>query len=160
MNQAKKVITDELHAPARRNFPRRKVILRGIDETWQADLVDMQKYSRVNKGYNFLLTVIDNVSKFAWGIPLKNKSRPELKNAFKNLFREGRVPQKLHVDKGTEFYNQHIRALLKSYKVHLYSTFSEKKASICDRFNRTLKTTCGKNSVCVEVINGLIYYLH
>ena len=70
MNNVKNTITDELHAPARRNFPRRKVIMRGIDETWQADLVDMQKYSRVNKGYNFLLTVIDNVSKFAWGIPL------------------------------------------------------------------------------------------
>ena len=65
MNDAKKTITDELHAPARRNFPRRKVIMRGIDETWQADLVNMQKYSRVNEGYNFLVTVIDNVSKFA-----------------------------------------------------------------------------------------------
>ena len=64
MNEAKKVIKDELHAPHRRNYPRRKVIMKGIDETWQADLVDMQKYSRVNKGYYFLLTVIKDISKF------------------------------------------------------------------------------------------------
>ena len=37
--------------------------MRGIDETWQADLVDMQKYSRMNKGFNYIVTVIDNVSK-------------------------------------------------------------------------------------------------
>lgn len=139
MNDAKITIAHELHAPARRNFPRRKVIMRGIDETWQADLVDMQKYSRINKGYNFLLTVIDNVSKYAWGIPLKNKTGSELSKALKNLFDEGRVPKNLHVDKGTEFYNQHVKRLLESYNVHIYSTFSEKKASICERFNRTLK---------------------
>lgn len=93
MNDYKKAITDELHAPARRNFPRRKVIMRGLDETWQADLVDMQKYYRVNNGYNFLLTVIDNMSKYAWGIPLKNKTGEELAKALKNLFKKGRIPK-------------------------------------------------------------------
>ena len=78
--------------------------MRGIDETWQADLVDMQKYSRVNRGYNFFLTVIDNVSKFAWGIPLKNKTGPELKKAFKNLLSKGRIPKNLHVDKSFFFF--------------------------------------------------------
>ena len=144
MNNIKKTIADELHAPARRNFPRRKVIMRGIDETWQADLVDMQKYSTVNKGYNFLLTVIDNVSKYAWGIPLKNKTGVELAKALKELFKKGRVPKNLHVDKGTEFYNRQVKTLLETYKVHLYSTFSEKKASICERFNRTLKNNMWK----------------
>ena len=69
----RKKIVDELHKPYRRNYPRIKVIVRGIDETWQADLVDMQKYATVNKGFTFLLTVIDIVSKQAWAIPLKNK---------------------------------------------------------------------------------------
>ena len=127
MSSIKKRIADELHAPARRNFPRRKVIVRGIDETWQADLVDMQKYSTVNKGYNFLLTVIDNVSKYAWGIPLKNKTGAELAKSLKELFKTGRVPKNLHVDKGTEFYNRQVKTLLESNKVHLYSTFSENK---------------------------------
>lgn len=144
MSEIKKTIANELHAPARRNFPRRKVNMRGIDETWQADLVDMQKYSKINKGYNYLLTVIDNVSKYAWAIPLKNKTGVELAKNFKELFKKGRIPKNLHVDQGTEFYNQHVKRLLASHGVHLYSTFSEKKASICERFNRTLKTNMWK----------------
>ena len=113
--------------------------MRGIDETWQADLVDLQKYSTVNKGYNFLLTVIDNVSKYAWAIPLKNKTGMQLTSALKELFEKGRTPKNLHVDSGTEFYNRQVKSLLESYQVHLYSTFSEKKALICERFNRSLK---------------------
>ena len=135
----KRTIANELHAPARRNFLRRKFIMRGIDETWKADLVDMKKHSKLNRGYKYLLTVIDNVSKYAWAIPLKNKSGLELEKAFKGLFEQGRVPRNLHVDQGTEFYNYRVKNLLHSHNENLYSTFSEKKASIVERFNRTLK---------------------
>ena len=69
MNLEKKIIVNEIHAPARRNFPRRKVIMRGIDETWQADLID-EKLFTFHKGYNWLLTIRDNVSKYAWALPL------------------------------------------------------------------------------------------
>ena len=51
MNLEKKIIVDEIDAPARKNFPGRKVLMRGIDETWQADLID-KNYSHFNKGYN------------------------------------------------------------------------------------------------------------
>ena len=144
MNATKLTIANELHAPARRNFERRKVFMKGIDETWQADLVDMQKYSQFNKGFKYLLTVIDNLSKFAWAIPLKNKSGDELQKSFQKLFSKGRIPKNLHVDQGTEFYNQKVKRVLESKKINLYSTFSEKKASICKRFNRTLKTKMWK----------------
>lgn len=144
MNVDKKDVVEELHTAARRNFPRRKVDMRGIDETWQADLVDMKNYSRFNKGYNWLLTVIDNVSKYAWAVPLKRKSGKELESAFENLFNKGRIPKNLHVDQGLEFYNSEVEALLRERNVHLYSTFSEKKASICERFNRTLKNKMWK----------------
>lgn len=126
MNAARKDITEELHAPVRRNFPRRKVEMRGIDETWQADLIDMQKHAYLNKGFSFLLTVIDNVSKFAWAIPLKNKTGNSLYNALRELF-EKRKPKNLHVDQGTEFYNVKVKNLLKNHDINLYSTYSEKK---------------------------------
>lgn len=48
MDEKYKIVAQELHRPARRNYPRRKFDIRGIDETWQADLVDMQKYSHAN----------------------------------------------------------------------------------------------------------------
>ena len=74
MNEFKKALVEEVHKPARRNYPRRKVEIRDLDETWQADLVIMESYSRENSGYKYILTVIDNFSKFAWAKALKNRS--------------------------------------------------------------------------------------
>ena len=54
-----------LHKPARRHFKRRQVIVGGMHQQWQADLVDMSKFKRVNNGMTFLLTVIDVFSKVA-----------------------------------------------------------------------------------------------
>ena len=79
-DELKETIVNELHTPARRRFRRRKVIMRGIDESWQADLIDVQAYSYFNSGYNWMLTVIDNVFKYAWVRPLKRKTKIELIN--------------------------------------------------------------------------------
>ncbi|CAL1671913.1 unnamed protein product [Lasius platythorax] len=73
MSVGKQRLVEELHAPARRNFPRRRVIVRGYD-LWQADVVEMRPYARNNKGHNYILTVIDVLSKYAWAVPLKSKS--------------------------------------------------------------------------------------
>ena len=57
----------------------------------------------------------------------------------KSVLAQGRVPKNLQVDRGKEFYNQSFANLMKHYNINLYSTFSNLKASICQRFNRTLK---------------------
>jgi hypothetical protein len=59
----KRILVKELHKPARINFKRRKVIMKGIDDTWQIDLVKMQKFARENKSFRYLLTIIDTFSK-------------------------------------------------------------------------------------------------
>ena len=43
--------TYTLHKPARRNFKRNRVIVRGIDEQWQMDLADMESLKDYNDGY-------------------------------------------------------------------------------------------------------------
>jgi len=65
----------ELHKPIRRKFKTRRVIVNGINDIWSADLVFMDKLSKWNKGFKYILTVIDVFSKFAWAIPLKDKKR-------------------------------------------------------------------------------------
>ena len=60
-----------LHKPIRHRFKKRRVIVSKIDDQWQADLVDMQKNKSQNKNFNYILTVIDIFSKFAWAIPIK-----------------------------------------------------------------------------------------
>ena len=76
----------------------------------------------------------------AWCIPLKNKSAASLVAAFTQLLRE-RPPITLQTDKGSEFLNRSVQKLLQQYGVHHFSTHNEEtKASVVERFNRTLKT--------------------
>ena len=63
-----------IHRPKRKRYHRNKVIVSGIDDTWQADLVDMQAMSKDNDSYKYILTIIDVFSKHAWAVPLKSKS--------------------------------------------------------------------------------------
>ncbi|XP_003427963.2 uncharacterized protein LOC100678729 [Nasonia vitripennis] len=64
--------------------------MRGLDETWPADLVEMQLYAQENKGYNYLLTVIDVFSKYAWTVPLKQKTGNEVAAAMKSVLDRGK----------------------------------------------------------------------
>jgi len=131
--------TYSVHKPARRTYPRNKVIVSSIDEQWQADLVDLQSLEKYNDGFKYLLTCIDLFSKFAWAIPLKSKVSDNVKNAFITIFKTGRKPYKLQTDKGTEFVNKEVQKFLKSEDVDFFTTNSEMKASVVERFNRTLK---------------------
>ena len=127
-----------LHRPIRKKFKRNKVIVTGIDDTWQADLVDISKLANQNNGIKFLLTCIDVFSKYAWVIPIKNKSGKTITEAFKEII-EKRQPTKIQTDKGKEFLNSEFLNYLKSKKIKLYTLESELKACVVERFNRTLK---------------------
>lgn len=133
-------IINELHAPSCKHFLRRRVITKGIDNLFQVDLVEMGKYASSNNGYRYLLTVIDTFSKFAWGEAIKTKTAKDVTEAMEKVFKTGgRVPKNLQTDDGKEFFNSQFNALMKRYKINHYSTFSTLKASIVERFNRTLK---------------------
>lgn len=139
MNNVRKTIALELHKPARRNFVRRAVELKGLYDLYQADLVEMISYSRMNKGYKYMMTVINAFSKFAFAVPLKTKTGKEVAHALEPILAANRMKY-LQTDNGKEYYNRYVQSLLKKYNVKHYSTYSEKKASIVERFNRTLKT--------------------
>ena len=142
-----------LHKPTRRKFPRRQVIVYGIDHQWQADLVDVAKLASYNKGFKYLLTCIDVLSRYAWVVPLKDKTGKSLKEAFQVIFETGRRPIRLQTDRGTEFTNRVFQKFLKENDVHHFSTYNaETKASIVERFNRTLKTKMWKYFTHREVL--------
>lgn len=132
-------VVNELHRPVRRKYPRRRVIQKGLDDLWQVDLVEMVSYARQNKGYKYMLTVIDTLSKYAWVKGLKSKSAVDVTFAMKSIFKEGRIPKNLQTDDGKEFYNKNFKNLMKNNNINHYSTYSIMKASIVERFNRTLK---------------------
>ena len=138
-------LANEIHKPVRRKFEKRRVIITGknsnspVDNTWTADLVDMQPYSRWNRGYKYLLTVLDVFSKYAWVVPIKDKKGETITKAFKVIVGK-RKPVYLWTDKGTEFYNSDFKEYLKENGITLYSTQNVEKSSVIERFNRTLKS--------------------
>ena len=135
-----KQLTPSLHKPVRINFKRNKTVVMSMHEQWQADLCDMSLKKSDNDGYTFLLTCIDCFSKYAWVVPIKNKSGGEIVRALESiLISSGRSPKRLQTDKGSEFRNARVQQLLKSNNIHFFTTNSVKKASIVERFNRTLK---------------------
>ena len=99
----------------------------------------MQQFNKWNKGYKYLLMVIDVFSKYGWIVPLKNKQGETVTEAFKTIFNEERKPEYLWTDKGSEFYNKYMKELLEKNGIKLYSTMNEEKSSVVERWNRTIK---------------------
>lgn len=132
-------IVNELHRSARKNFERVPFQMRGIDDTFQIDLIEFIPFAIENNGFRYALVVIDVFSKFAWTIALKRKTGLETSKAMESVLRKsGRICRNCQSDNGKEFYNKHFSSLMKRYTINHYSTFSKLKASICERLNRTL----------------------
>ena len=111
------------------------------DNIWGADLADMQLISKFNKGFRFLLCVIDIFSKYAWVIPLKDKKGISIVNGFQKIINNSkRKPNKIWVDKGSEFYNNSFKRWFTDNDIEMYSTNNEGKSEVTERFIRTLKT--------------------
>ena len=66
-----------------------------IDSLWEADLAFVQDVVEENDGVNYLLVVIDVLSKYVWVRAMKNKTARSLLEAFDSILSEGRKPEKL-----------------------------------------------------------------
>ena len=135
-------LANELHKPIIRKFEKRKVYSTFKDNIWGVDLADMQLLSKYNKGIRFLLCVIDIFSKYAWVVPLKDKKGISIVKAFRSILKQSnskRKPNKIWVDKGSEFYNAYFKKWLRDNNIVMYSTHNEGKSVVAERFIRTLK---------------------
>lgn len=142
---SKEELVNELHHAARRNFVRQSTQMRGINDTLQADLVEMIPHAKQNRGMNYILTAINIFSKKAYALPLKTKSGADVKEALEVILNSlGHPIKHIHTDMGKEFYNSTVKEMLIQRNINLYSTFSNTKAAICERFNRTLKSKMWK----------------
>ena len=130
--------TYTLHKPIKKRFPRNKILVSGIDDQWEADLIDVQSIQSENDSHKYILTVIDSLSKYAWGLALKDKTADTMVNAFKTIFKE-RTPRKIRTDRGKEFLCQKLQDLFKERGIIFFTSNNETKAAIVERFNRTLR---------------------
>ena len=146
-------LAKELHKPIIKKL-KKKVHAAFKDNIWGADLADMQLLSRYNKGIRFLLCVIDIFSKYAWVVPLKDKKGVSIVTAFQSILKQSnRKPNKIWVDKGSEFYNAYFKKWLQDNDIVMYSTNNKGKSVVAERFVRTLKRKIYKymNSISKNV---------
>ena len=112
-NMQNEELAKELHKPIIKKFEKRKVHSSFIDNLRDADLADMQLISKFNKEFTFFLCVIDIYSKYASVIPLKNKKGTAITNAFQKIVNESnQKPNKIWLDKGSQFYNRSMKSWL------------------------------------------------
>ena len=132
--------TNELHKPIIRKFEKRRVYSTFKDNIWGVDLAGMQLLSKYNKGIRFLLCVIDIFSKYVWVVPLKDKKGISIVKAFQIILKQSnRKPNKIWVEKGSEFYNAYFKKWLQDNDIVMYSTHNEGKSVVAERFIRTSK---------------------
>ena len=116
-----------LHKPAVSKFQRRPTIVSGLGEQLQADLMDISSRREENDNFKFVLTVVDVFSKIAWAEPVRSKSGADVSVALRRVLeRSGRF-RKLQTDKGKEFYNREVKAVLKENKIKHFSTEDERR---------------------------------
>lgn len=132
-----------LHKQARRPLSYRKTIAHNIHAIHQADLIDVTPLFKENRGYKFILTNIDVFSRKGWAFPIKNKTGGEVKKALIKIHKNNK-PEKLHTDLGKEFLNATVQDYLKNAGIQHYTSQSDFKAALCERFNRTLKSKMWK----------------
>ena len=158
-NVLKSIPAYTLHKPIRYTFNRSKTLVEGIDDQWQVDLVDVSNIAGSNSGYKFILTCIDVFSKYAWAVPMINKSSATTASAFEKIFKEERKPNLIYSDDGKEFKGE-CKRYLESLNIKIFITNTVNKAAVVERFNRTLKEKMYRYFTYKKSIKNKATHLH
>ena len=137
-----KIFINEIYSkPPKKNYDTNKTDVYFIDDIWSLDILDLKDYGpENNRGYRYILVIIDNFSKFGWTVPLKNKSAQIIKDSFENiLISSKRKPNLIETDDGSEFVNKLFNNLLNTKKIKRYSRNTALRAVFAERFNRTIR---------------------
>ena len=137
------------YKPIVRKHKYQRTFVRDLGDQIQMDLVDMGKYKDQNKGFYWILTAVEILSRYAFTIPVHRKTTKHMTEAVNTLLKKfndrfERLPKTAQFDDGKEFYNVGVKDLLKSHDVSYFSTTSSRKAAVVERYNRTLKTSMWK----------------
>lgn len=156
-----------LHKPAPKKFKTRKILSRHINHIWQIDLIVLNQIQRENDGAQYILVAIDVFSRKAYAVPMKLKNAKSSLKAFKKIVAKSKeTPLKIHSDKGSEFWNKSFRDYLKQKNILMYTTENENKASIVERYIRSLKSkmfkyfSANKTLRYVGILDGLVKSLN
>ena len=126
-------------------FPRRKIITRYPFQIFQADLIEYSQpdFTYANKGYRFILIVIDCFSRMLYARPVKRKSSEFVADAFEDILNGfDHFPNTIITDHGLEFFNNRVSTVFKTYGINHYylKTKTKWKTAFAERVIRTIKS--------------------
>ena len=137
-----KIFINEIYSKGpKKNYATNKTDVYFIDDIWSLDILDLKDYGlEINRGYRYVLVIIDNFSKYGWTVPLKNKNAQTIKDSFENiLITSKRQPNLIESDRGKEFYNNIFQSFLNKNSIKLYSRNSSYGAVFAERFNKSIR---------------------
>ena len=137
-----KIFFNEIYSkPPKKNYVTKKTDVHHVDDTWSLDVLDLKDYGpENNRGYRYVLVIIDNFSKFGWTVPLKNENVQTINDSFENiLISSKRRPNLIESDRGKEIYNNIFHDFLNHNNIKLYSINSSFGSVFAERFNRTIR---------------------
>ena len=118
-----KIFIEEIQSRSpKKNYGTNKTITRSIDDTWSSDFLDMNDYGpENNRGYRYVLVVVDNFSEFGWTIPLKNKYAQSIRDTFSEIIKSSnRKPNLLETDDGKKYVNKIQRIFETEYNKKIF----------------------------------------
>jgi len=129
-----------VHKKPIRRFPRIPVIVEGLQDQYDADLMILRDLAGANNGYKYVLIVIDVFSRYVWAAPMILKNQEHSLKAFKAIFSGGcPVPKRLRTDKGGEFTGKDIDAYFRKLNIQHFLTWNEIKANYAEKAIQTIK---------------------
>ena len=97
------------------------------------------------------MCVVDIFSKYAWIVPLKDKKGASIVDAFQKILKESdRKPNKIWVDKGSEFYNNSFKKWLKDNDIEIYSIHNEGNSVVAGK-NKIYKYMTAISIICISI---------
>ena len=144
MSEAKDWLRGEdsytLFKQSRKNFKSDRIFIPAPNVQFSADLIDLPSLAVENDGYRYILTFIDNFSRFTHAGPLKDKTPATVAAAMSKLFDKTKGFTYLCTDKGSEFLGKPFKELVRRARVTRFYALNSTKDGMVERFNRTLKT--------------------
>ena len=110
----KKFIKEIYSKPPKKNYITNKTVVYHIDDIWSLDILELKDYGpENNRGYRYVLVIIDNFTKYGSTVPLKNKNAQTIKDSFENiLISSKRKPNLIESDRGKDIYNNIFQVFL------------------------------------------------
>ena len=142
-----------------------KIVASVPNFSWQMDLLDMSNMKSVNRGFAWILNIIDVNSRFMMAVPLKNKMAPTVEQALDSVFKKYGPPSNINADNGSEFINDKVLKLFEKNKIKTYFNRpgDHNVMGIIERGNRTLRDmfrkwfVIKKSKIWIDAFDDIVY---